>query len=794
MLKNYFRIAVRTILKQRLHSGINILGLTIGLSCCMLIMLWVRDELSYDRFHQNASRVFRLVVMDRDDASKGIAKIPGPWCETLEKEFPEVEKAARLIYRDRFYVQYNGKTFLEEEVLYADPAIVNVFDFHWLAGDRDRALDAPNSVVITHTMAQKYFGDEDPIGKSLKFGQQNLYQVTGVIDDFPSTSHVQFSCLVSMTSFNPWFKNDWQMSNYYTYVLLKESADLKILEQKIERYSQMHLDESKRLKSRFEFQPLTAIHLNSKLARELSVNGDITYVYVFSAVALFIVLIAGFNFVNLSTARSLQRSKEVGIRKVVGASRRQLIRQFLGESLVVTTIASLLALAVVEVVLPFFNTLTQKNLQLVWYQPVDLIGWIGLTLIIGAAAGFYPALVLSGFKPIYALKDKITGSSKSFLRQSLVTCQFTICIALLVCTLVIIDQLKFIQTKNLGFGKDQVLILSMLNDKSIKSHSATIKETLKNIPGVTGVTLTSGRLGGGDWGMPMNYEGARSGEQLTTRVLMIDEDYIPTMQMQIVRGRNFSQSMTTDENGFIINETTMNQLGWKDPIGKYLERPIEKGKDGRWTYRREPVIGVVKDFHFRSLHQKIEPLVMYMQKENDNYFFVRISGSDVLSTVRNIENAWNKIVPETAVEFQFLDELFERMYVAETRFAKIISLFSLIGIAIGCLGLYGLVSYVTIQRQKEIGIRKVLGASVSNIIMLLSKEFTKWVLFANLIAWPIAYYFMSRWLENFAYRETMTPGVFVLSGAVALGIALLTVSFQALKAAMANPVEALKCE
>lgn len=794
MWKNYFRIALRNISKHRLHSAINILGLTIGLSCCILISLWVREELSYDRFHENASRIFRLVVIDRDNSNTGIAKIPGPWRETLVKEFPEIENAARLIYRDRFYVQFEDKTFLEEDVLYADQDIFNVFDFQWLSGDRARSLMQPNSVVITKSMAQKYFGNGDALGKSLKFGQQDLYQVTGVVQDFPTASHIQFSCLVSMATFDPWFKNDWQMTNYYTYVLLKDGADPKALEEKIERYSQTHLDESRRLRSRFEFQPLTSIHLNSNLARELSVNGDSTYVYVFSAVALFILLVAAFNFVNLSTARSLQRSKEVGVRKVVGASRRQLIRQFLGESFVITTFASLLAVGVAEITLPFFNTLAQKNLQLTWYQPIEIAAWFFLTLFIGAAAGIYPAMVLSAFQPIHALKDKIIGSSKSFLRQSLVTIQFTICIALLICTMVIVSQLKFIQSKNLGFGKDQILVVPMLNDKKITSRSETIKEALKTCPGVAGVTLTSGRLGGGDWGMPMNYEGADPGEQLATRVLMIDEDYIPVMKMQVIQGKNLSKSMATDLEGFIINESALKQLGWADPIGKYLERPIERGKDGRWTYKRGTVIGVVKDFHFRSLHQKIEPLVMYRQIENNNYFFIRMSGSDIPSTLASIENEWKKFVPDTPMEPYFLDELFERMYQAETRLGRIIGLFSFLGILIGCLGLYGLVSYVTLQRQKEIGIRKVLGASVSSIVALFSKEFVTWVLLANFIAWPIAYYFMNRWLQNFAYRTDIGLEIFVISGAAGLCIAVLTVSFQAYKAASANPVEALKYE
>ncbi|MBL7960293.1 ABC transporter permease [bacterium] len=794
MIKNYFKIALRNILKHRLHSSINILGLAIGLACCLLIMLWVRDELSYDRFNDNALRIFRLVVLDREDPNKGIAKIPGPWRETLTREFPEIENAARLIYKDRFFVNYQDKSFFEDGILFADPSVFNVFSFQWLNGDQAHALEQPNSVVITQSIAQKYFGDENPLGKSLKFGQQDLYQVTGVMQDVPSASHLEFSCLVSMSSFNPWFMNDWQMTNYYTYVLLKEGADPRPLEEKIERYAQTHLDQTKQIKYRFQFQPLMSIHLHSKLARELSVNSDITYVYVFSAVALFILLIAGFNFINLSTARSLQRAKEVGIRKTVGANRRQLIRQFLGESIVTSVLASLLALGMAEMAMPFFNELTQKNIHLGWNHPFELLTWIGFTLFIGIASGIYPALMLSSFQPIQALKDKVNVSSKSFLRQSLVTVQFTICIALLICSLAIVKQLQFIQTKNLGFNKDQVVVLSMLNDKNIKEHSETIKTALKKCVGVAGVALTSGRLGGGDWGMPMNYEGASPGEQLATRVLMIDEDYIPTMQMQMVQGRNLSEHMATDGEGFLINESALERLHWVNPIGKYLERPIERGKDGQWKYKRGTVIGVVKDFNFRSLHQKIEPLVMYMQPENNNYFFIKIMGSDIPAAVQSIEKVWKQFAPETPMEFHFMDELFDRLYHAEDRLGKIIGFFSFLGIAIGCLGLYGLVSYVTVQRHKEIGIRKVLGASVASIITLLSKEFLKWVLVANFIAWPVAYYFMNTWLENYAYKVDLTFGVFVLSGAAAMAIALLTVSFQAGRAAAANPVEALKYE
>ncbi|MGH7492123.1 MAG: ABC transporter permease [bacterium] len=795
MLKNYLKIALRNLLKHKGYSFINVAGLAIGMTCCVLILLFVQDELSYDRYHENASRIYRIVRIHNEDDTRSSARIGAPWAPALQNDYPEVSSFVRFRSCGRPLIGYLDKQFYEENGLFAESTLFEVFSFPLIKGDPKAALARPNTVVITETMAQKYFGDEDPIGKTLTLNSKSELQVTGVAKDPRRNSHFRFGFLISFATYNDWDLKEWNMNNFHAYLLLAQDHFAPAVEGKFPDFFATHLGAQAPSAFTVHLQPLTTIHLHSHLSGEFEANGDMAYVYIFSAIALFVLLIACVNFVNLATARSARRAQEVGLRKVVGAQRSQLVRQFLGESGLLSFLALFLTIGLVELFLPAFNSLSGKELRLDYgNNPVLALGLLGMALLVGIVAGAYPAFFLSSFRPAAVLKGMPkTGLSGSLLRKGLVVAQFAISVTLIIATGVVLRQLQYISGKKLGFNKEQVLVIRMQGE-TVRQKYESFRHELLQHPEVVGVAAASGKLGGGEWGTGFGYEGAQNNERLRASFLAVDHDYLETLQMKIVAGRDFSRNFATDASeAYIINETAARQFGWDDPIGKYIDRPI-RNSDGNWGSQRGRVVGVVQDFHFRSLHETINPMVMFIQPSFFGSIYVRIQSSALSATMASLEQTWLAFEPSLPFDYSFLDAGFDRMYRAEQRLGKVFGTFSFLAIFVACLGLFGLASFTTEQRTKEIGVRKVLGATVSGIVLMISKEFTKLVLVAIVVATPIAYYLMNRWLQDFAYRTEVGWWVIASAGGLALVIALLTVSTQAIKAALANPVEALRYE
>lgn len=795
MFKNYLKISFRNLWRAKGYSAINLAGLATGMACFILILLWVQDELSYDKFHENTNRLFRVVRLDRDDPSQGVCRTGAPWAPALHSDFPEVENFVRFRGHGRTLMSSGDKGFYESEGLYADSTIFEVFTFPLLKGNPKTALTRPNAMVINERMAEKYFGTEDPVGQSLVFNNQDEFEITGLMQNIPANSHIKFDYLIPFFMYQRWDTIEWGVNNFYTYLLLAEGTATQ-LEAKIPEFLERHAGERTAAASINKLQPITDIHLHSNLLRELEANGDIANVYIFSAIAIFILLIACINFMNLATARSANRAKEVGIRKVVGSQRLQLIKQFLGESIFLSIIGILLAVGLVELLIPNFNELSGKQLSLDFGNNVFLLtGLLFMALIVGFISGAYPAFFLSSFKPIAAIKGDVgSGKSSSILRKGLVILQFAISITLIVGTAVVYRQLNYMSSKKLGFDREQVLVIRMDNSE-IKAKQELFRNELLRNPAISGVSATSNLLGGGDWGMPFSYEGSGDENRFSARVLVVDPNFVETLGMQIVDGRNFSYEFTTDISAaYILNESAVKQIGFDNPVGKYFGRPTEKNEQGEWDYEKGSVVGVIKDFHFRSFHEEIQPMVLFMIPEWFSYLSVRIRPENISTTIDFVENKWHEFDPNRPFDYFFLDEIFDQMYRAEQRFGNTFVAFSVIAVVIACLGLFGLASFMAERRTKEIGIRKVLGASIINIVSQLSKDFTKWVIFANLIAWPVAFVVMTKWLQNFAYQVGMSLDTFLLAGVLALLIALLTVSFHAIKAAISNPVDALRHE
>ena len=798
MLKNYFKIAIRNLLKNKAFSLINILGLSIGMAACIFILLWVQDELSFDTYHEKADRIYRLITRDQTDAADGSARVGAPWGPAMQQDYPEVADFVRFRYTGRSLVRYDDKTAFEEGGLFADSTIFNIFSFPLLKGNPETALTEPNSIVITEPLAKKYFGDENPIGKRLNFDAEFDLLVTGVMAEVPKNSHFRFNYLISFVTHRAWYVTEWQMRNYHVYLLLEEGVQAAELESKFSGFIDKYLmGDDAPYSHNIHLQPLTGIHLHSKLFREFEANGDITYVYIFSLIALFIMLIACINFMNLSTARSARRAREVGVRKVAGASRWQLIRQFLSESLFLSILALMLAVGIVELLLPVFNDLAAKSLEIDLSGSMFILAALGIiALSVGFISGVYPAFFLSAFQPVAILKSSINikTSNRSMLRKVLVIGQFTITIALLIGAGIIYQQLDFMKNKKLGFNKEQVVILRMEEDK-VSDQYQLIRSELLQQPGVVDVAASSALPGRGDWGMPFLYESEGEQQRFSSRVMIIDENYLQTFEINLKDGRNFSADLASDISGsYLINETAARGFGWENPVGKLIERPTRRGDDGNWVYESGEIVGVVQDFHFRSMHQEISPMIMWFAPESFYFLSIRVQPENIAGTLSGIENTWSKFESLRPFEFFFLDEVFESQYRSEERLGQLFAIFSVLAVFIACLGLFGLVSFMAEQRVKEIGIRKVLGASVAGLFVLLSKEYSKWVILANIIAWPVAYYTMNYWLADFAYRIDIAWWIFPAAGGMAFIIALATVSYQAIRAAVANPVDALRYE
>jgi putative ABC transport system permease protein len=813
MITPFFRLAWRNIVKQRTFSMINIIGLAVGLACFLLIALYVGDELSYDRHHEHAERIYRV---DADIIFGGselrLAVSSDPMGATLKQDYPEVEQYAR-VYNSQGskQIKKGDDFFTENAVCYADSTLFDVFTIPALEGNPRTALNEPNTVVISESAARKYFGRTDVIGQTIETDDQagnNGYKVTAVIRDMPRTSHFRFDFLFSMDNLRNYQFGNFLSHNFHTYILLRpgtspqafekhfvELTNKYILPQASQMMEIKSMDEFKAAGNKLEYHltPLTDIHLRSDRFPEISTPGNIQYIYIFSAVALFILLLACVNFINLSTANSGNRAKEIGIRKVLGSERGALVRQFLAESLLTAFIASLIAVVLCWLCLSVFNNIAAKELSIrTLLQPLPLAGIAVLALVVGMVAGSYPAFYLSGFQPIGALKGRLRlSSSKSYLRNALVVFQFFIAIVLIIGTAVVYKQLGYIQNKNLGFHKDQVLILE--GTQALGNNARPFMEALRKMNGVKSATQ-AGYL-------PVSNS-ARSDNTFSTESTMtstnsfnmqnwqVDYDYIPTLGMELVEGRNFSREFGSDSSAIIINETAAKLMGG----GKVLGKKIYTSDNNLAGLNLEKtIVGVVKNFHFESLRENVGPLSMQLGNARWS-MALKVSATDLQPLIKNIERQFRSMAAGKPFSYSFLDQEFDAMYRAEQRAGSLALSFSVIAILIACLGLFGLATYMAQQRVKEIGVRKVLGATVGNIVTMLSTDFVKLVAIASVIAFPVAWYAMDKWLQDFAYRTSIQWWVFVLAAVIGLGIALLTVSYQAIKAALANPVKSLRTE
>jgi putative ABC transport system permease protein len=777
----------------------------VGVACCLTIVLYVLDEISYDRYHDRAEQIYRVGIDGyiNNIAFHGVVTC-SPMAQTLVREFPEVEAATRLRNFGFPVFRYEDKVFSEERVFWVDPSFIDVFTVPFIEGDPETALTEPNSIVLTRSMALKYFGREDPMGRSLNADRSRDYLITGVVEDVPHNSHFHYDFLASLSTYDDSQSPIWISNNYYTYVLLRKDASPEAFEGKlvelVKKYvgPQIKVAAGLTLEQFYEsggkwgyfIQPLTDIHLHSHLEFEIEPNGDIAYVYIFSIIAIGILLVAGVNFVNLATARSVNRAREVAIRKTVGSRRPQLIRQFLAETTLLSFIAVILALIAVQFVLPTFNTITGKDLAIPFMQNAFTIpALFGVVLLIGVLAGIYPAFFLASFDPAIVLKSETMGRTrKSKLRNILVVFQFTVSIFLIIGTFIVNRQLRYIQNKNLGFNKDQIVVVKKTDD--IGNQIQAFRQELVKNANVIDATNTA-RLIGETFGNSAYKLAGASGEE--THLLwtyFTDPHFADTYQIEMAAGRYFEEGRQADQQAVVLNETAVKELGLTDPVGKQIEalRPTRS-----LTFT---IIGVMKDFHFESLHFQIRPLIITLWPPNNRgrYVSVRVSSEGIRNTLVFLENTWRKFAGNQAFEYEFLDDHFAKIYQSEERTGQIFFSFSLLAIIIASLGLLGLAAFIGEQRTKEIGIRKVLGATDSKIMLLLSRQFTKWVIMSNLFAWPIAYYFMHKWLQRFAFQPGLSVWSFLLASLVVFFVALLTVSYQTVKAARANPVDLLRYE
>jgi putative ABC transport system permease protein len=804
MFKNYLTVAVRNLLRHKVYSLINIAGLSVGMACTILILLWVQYELSYDRFHENADRIYRLTENWNLGATRGKWAVTNwPAGPTFQREYPEVIRAVRFrpLY-NKVLCSYKTEKFFIDGILLADDTVFDIFSFPLISGDPGTALSTAFSIVITEEIAKKLFGTEDPIGKIIKVGDEEGVTVTGVMRNVPPNSHLSFRALVSLETvfkLNPEHArkqmNSWAYGNInYTYLLLRENCNVNDLEKKFSAYIAKQAEAQLRVLGgsiEYFLQPLTRIHLRSKLELDIAERGDIAYVVSFTVIAVFILLIACINFTTLATARSASRAKEVGMRKVLGAQRGELIRQFVGESLLFSFISFILAVMFVELSLPLFRSLSGSNMS---FQNITL-PWLisslfGIILIVGLAAGSYPALFLSAFQPNRVLKGILkTGTTNSHLRGILVLVQFTVSVTLIIGTGIVLNQLTYMQNKQLGFENDHIVYFGPIGS-DFKKSVETFKEAIKGFPGIAGVAFSSHIPSDPPILELFLPEGFPPDQTLLMHQMSIDHEFIPTLGMEIASGRNFLPANSADPaQAALINETAARRLGWKDAVGKTI---VSYRSPGPVT---KTIIGVVRDFHIESLHKEIGPFFIENNPSDfHRYLLIKIMSANLPTTMDFLKMKWAEILPQIPFDFSFLDKTFDRQYKADEKIQAIFSNFGVLAIFISCLGLFGLASFTAEQRTKEIGIRKVLGAPVSGIILMLSKEFTKWVLAANVIAWPLAYFAMQQWLQNFAYRTAIGFSTFILAALLTLAIALLTVGWQATKAARANPVEALRYE
>lgn len=798
MFRNYLKTSIRNLIRHKGFSFINVVGLTLGLTACLLIGLFVWDENQFDKFIPAGDRVYRIYYqVTGKEGTNHIATTP-PMFATVLQQFPEVEQTLRILNNpSKTLFEVGDKHLYEEGGIFAEASFFDFFPLSLLYGSAAKALVSPTSIVISQSMAQKYFNGQNPLGKEIKV-EKTLFQVTGVFQTNPKF-HLSINYILPLSAgVSEADLQTWQVYSYNNYIKLKKGTNVASLETKFQKYTHPFIKDE-HFTYLPQFQPLSAIHLySSSFQYDMAQRGNSTYVKALTIIAVFILLIACFNFVNLATAKSLRRAKEVGIRKTIGASRWQLICQFIGEALLLSFISLIISGFFTFLALPWLNDFTHKQISFnLFTNPAILLFLLGLTLVVGILAGFYPALVLSNFQPVKVLKgvavpDGIPGKIP-WLRHGLVVVQFALSVLLIISAIVVINQVNYLHQKDLGFNKEEIMFFPMRGDNLTKNYEA-FKQELQQVPGVSAVSIGYGFPGDmfGDGMITVQ----RNGEQQSLKAaqLMVDYDYLKTLGLQLMAGRNFSKKFKTDKDAYILNETAIAQLGFKTPeqaLGHTVEWPTWRNPE---LIKKGRIIGVVKDFHYKSLYEKVEPAALQIYPEAYWKVAVKMKTTAIGTTVSQIEAVWNRFSPDYPIEYNFLDQSFTTMYKAEDNLKSLLWIFTSVTIFVACLGLFGLATYAAERRRKEIGIRKVMGASINEITFLLSKDFIKLVLVACLIASPVAWYFMQQWLQDFAYRITISWWIFAIAGLTALCVALLTVSFQAIKAAVANPVKALRAE
>ena len=788
MLFSYIKTAYRNFRKFKGYSFINIAGLAVGIACCILILLWVFDELSFDRFHTKTDRLYR-VVEEQTYTGGNIMKVavtPAPLAPALTEEFPEIIAAFRYTTAPRFLVRYEDHRFYESGLGMADPSIWTMFSFPLIKGDPETVFTPINSIVLSETMAEKYFGSEDPIGRVLRLENQFDLIVKGVMADLPSNSHLQFDFVMPFVLLEMGGQrlDQWGNNSYYTYVELTEAADPEVVNEKIRDFIGKHNTGSN---TTLHLQNLPKIHLDPGYVADQSGHGNISYIIIFSLTAFVVLVIACINFMNLATARSGNRAREVGMRKVTGAYRTDIIRQFLSESVLYALVAFVLAIGMVKLLLPSFSRLSGKSLALNFSGGGFLyLSLSGIVILAGLGAGLYPALFLSGFNPVNALRSSsFTGPKGKLFRRILVVFQFALSIGLIIVSLVVQSQLNFIRSKPMGFNRNNVIYMRF--GVQTANFYEAFKRGIQNEPSILGVT-SAGQLPTNmlNSTTSVSWPDKNPNDNVLFHTVTVTHDYLETLQMEMAEGRSFSREFPSDEEqAYILNQAAGRVLGTESPVDKPFTLWGEQGL----------VIGVVKDFHFKSLSTPVEPLVIRLRPvEPYSFLIIRISGGNIPESLQRITSAWEKVSPAFPFDYSFLDESFNRLYLAEQRLGTLFGAFTVLAIIIACLGLLGLASFMAEKRTKEIGIRKVLGATIPNITALLSKEFVLLVTAANVVAWPVSWIAMNDWLQNYAYSVSLNPLIFIGASISALLFALLTVSFQAVRAASADPVNSLRHE
>ncbi|MFX0152825.1 MAG: ABC transporter permease [Candidatus Hodarchaeota archaeon] len=792
MLKNYLKITFRNIKRHKAFSFISMAGLIVGMTCFILILLFIRYELSYDMFHENADNIYRVYVESPNEhfGSSSYAGSPGIMAQTLMDELPEVVNATKIGKYTNRLIQYGDKKFYENGI-FAERNFLDIFTFPLIRGDREKALNDPFSIIISETLVEKLFQNENPIGKILNIDGRFDFKITGIHKNVPSNSHLQFFFVVSFATLLANAErrdsiHEWDAHMYYTYIVLPEDSRFKEVEEKIavvaNKYARDTMEEDGTI---FRLQPLKKIHLQSKFNNEIAVNNnDIKYIYFYAVIGFVILAIACINNVNLTTARASKRAKEIGIRKICGSKKKQLFTQFISESIVLSIIGLSIALIAVGFVFPEFKSFINRDIEIDLFQNIDLMALVvGIVLFTGLLSGSYPALFLSSFQPVKVLKGNYNSSSKSAkFRNILVITQFSVSIILIAVTLIIFKQLKFMTTADAGYEKDHIIVLRV-RDREARQQYSVIKNRLLQHKNVTSVTSSS-YLPSGILTQRTPIIKLDTGKKVKIPICRarVDYNYLDFFQIKLTEGRNFSKEFSTDEkDAVIINETAVERFGWKEPLGKDFH---DYGK----------VIGVVKDFHFLSFHHEIKPLALTLSPKNNYFISVKIQSKQIPKTIAYINQVFVEFSPNHPLNYEFFDELYYEQYQAEQQLGSLFGYFSGLSLFIACFGLFGLALFEAERKTKEIGIRKTLGASVLNIVILLSKDYMRLIVISNLIAWPVAFYFMYEWLKNFAYRINLGLGIFVVSAVLAFFIALLTISFQTIRTATANPVESLRYE